>query len=228
MDGKNKSATAWMSIIAVAVLLAFCSLLFIIGDASTSFEITASPAASASPHQTQSQIDLIISANCISIDIFLENAKLYGLKTTPVVISQSGSVYKYGFPDSPAGGTDLLISVGQTGLAESFTLTARLAPKPEKPEEESLILMDLYQHEIELYNSYLSWLEDTFIALSQAFCIKSRLSYAGALTMWHIASETIDDQKRRDSAHGAFIMEAYSDISDYCNIITISIFVSQD
>lgn len=54
MDGKNKSATAWMSIIAVAVLLAFCSLLFIIGDASTSFEITASPAVSASPHQTQS------------------------------------------------------------------------------------------------------------------------------------------------------------------------------
>lgn len=228
MDSKNKSSTAWMSIVAVAVLLAFCSLLFIIGDASTSFDITASPAASASAYQSQSQIDLIISANCISIDTFLENAKLYGLKTTPVFISQSGNVYKYGFPDSPAGGIDLLISAGLTGLAESFTLTARIGPKPEKPEEDSLILMDLYQHEIELYNSYLSWLKDAYIALSQAFCIKTRLNYAGALTMWHIASETIDDQKRRDSAHGPFIMEAYSDVSDYCNIITISMFVSQD
>ncbi len=227
MDSKNKSATAWMSIIAVAVLLAFCSLLFIIGDASTSFEITASPAASASPYQTQSQIDLIISQNCISIDAFLENAKLYGLKTTPVVISKSGSVYKYGLPDSPIGGTDLIISVGQTGFAESFTLTLRLTPKPEKPGDESLILMDLYQQEIELYNSYLSWLKDTYIALSQAFCIKTRLNYAGALAMWHIASETIDDQKRRDSVYGPFIMEAYSDISDNCNIITISLFVSQ-
>ena len=228
MDSRNKSASARMSIIAVAVLLAFCSLLFIIGDASTSSEITASPAASASPYQTQSQVDLIISENCISIDTFLENAKLYGLKTMPVIISQSGSVYKYGFPNSPAGGADLLISVGQTGLAESFTLTARLTPKPGKPEEDSLILMDLYQHDIDLYNSYLSWLEDTYITLSQAFCIKTRLNYAGALTMWHIASETIKDHKRRDSAYGPFIMEAYSDISDSCNIITISLYVSQD
>ena len=227
MDSKNKSATAWMSIIAVAVLLAFCSLLFIIGDVSTSFEITASPAANASPYQTQSPIDLIIFENCISIDAFLENAELYGLKTTPVIISKSGNVHKYGFADSPIGGTDLIISVGQTGLAESFTLIARIAPKPEKPAEESLILMDLYEHEIELYNSYLLWLKDTYIALSLAFCIKARLNYAGALTMWHTAGETIDDQKRRDSAYGPFIMEAYSNISDNCNIITISIFVFQ-